>query len=192
MKQNYIAGEWIDGPRTTDDVNPSDTTDVIGQYAHADAEQLGQASAAAAAAVSNWAHSGPQQRADVLDRIGSEVLARREELGTLLAREEGKTLAEGIGEASRAGNIFKFFAQEALRLAGDKLASVRPGVEIECDPRFAAVAHHGQSLVEQLRRRLAVVARPGGAVVFAEQRALRQHGVVHLQRQAEVQHLVDE
>ena len=59
------------------------------------------------------------------------MLARREELGTLLAREEGKTLAEGIGEAARAGNIFKYFAQEALRLAGGKLASVRPGVDVE-------------------------------------------------------------
>ena len=47
------------------------------------------------------------------------------------AKSWGKTLSEGIGEAARAGNIFKYFAQEAVRLAGDKLASVRPGVEIE-------------------------------------------------------------
>ena len=160
MKQNYIAGEWIDGPRTTDDVNPSDTTDVIGQYAHADAEQLGQASAAAAAAASNWAHSGPQQRADVLDRIGSEVLARRDELGALLAREEGKTLAEGIGEASRAGNIFKFFAQEALRLAGDKLASVRPGVEIEVT-REPATIYDGCSTENVLAAPAVALTSPG-------------------------------
>ena len=58
-------------------------------------------------------------------------LARREELGRLLSREEGKTLPEGIGEVTRAGNIFKFYAGEALRQRGDKLASVRPGIEID-------------------------------------------------------------
>ena len=55
----------------------------------------------------------------------------RTRLGRLLAREEGKTLPEGIGETVRAGHIFKFFAGEALRLAGEKLPSVRPGVEVE-------------------------------------------------------------
>jgi acyl-CoA reductase-like NAD-dependent aldehyde dehydrogenase len=75
--------------------------------------------------------SNPQARADALDKIGTEILARKEELGKLLSREEGKTLPEGIGEATRAGQIFKFFSQEALRIRGDKLASVRPGLEIE-------------------------------------------------------------
>ncbi len=75
--------------------------------------------------------SNPQARADALDQIGTEILARKQELGTLLSREEGKTLPEGIGEAARAGAIFKFFAQEALRVRGDKLASVRPGLDVE-------------------------------------------------------------
>jgi alpha-ketoglutaric semialdehyde dehydrogenase len=48
-----------------------------------------------------------------------------------LAREEGKTLPEGIGEVARAGQIFAFFAGEALRLTGEKGASVRPGLEVE-------------------------------------------------------------
>jgi aldehyde dehydrogenase (NAD+) len=49
----------------------------------------------------------------------------------LLAREEGKTLPEAVGEAARAGNIFKFFAGEALRLGGEKLASVRPDIDVD-------------------------------------------------------------
>ena len=72
-----------------------------------------------------------EMRADALDKIGTEIIARKEELGTLLSREEGKTRVEGIGEAARAGAIFKFFAQECLRLRGDKLASVRPNLDIE-------------------------------------------------------------
>lgn len=63
---------------------------------------------AARAAFPAWSTSGIQARSDALDKVGSEILARKEELGTLLAREEGKTLPEAIGEVSRAGNIFKF------------------------------------------------------------------------------------
>jgi aldehyde dehydrogenase (NAD+) len=70
---------------------------------------------------------GVQARADILDQIGNEIIARKEELGTLLSREEGKTKPEGIGEAARAGYIFKFFAGEAIRAHGELVPSVRPG-----------------------------------------------------------------
>jgi acyl-CoA reductase-like NAD-dependent aldehyde dehydrogenase len=128
---NYIAGAWIEGLDAAADINPSDLADVIGDYSRADRAQAEQAIAAARAAFPAWSLSTPQERADLLDRVGSAILARKEDLGRLLSREEGKTLPEGIGEAARAGQIFKFFAGEALRQTGDKLASVRPGIEIE-------------------------------------------------------------
>ena len=90
-----------------------------------------RAIAAAKAAFPAWSRSTPQERYDALNKISIEILARKEELGRLLAREEGKTLPEGIGEAGRAGQIFAFFAGEALRLMGEKGASVRPGLEVE-------------------------------------------------------------
>src|SRR6266705_2782131 len=80
---------------------------------------------------SAWATGSIQERANSLDKIGSEILARKDELGRLLSREEGKTLPEGIGEVTRAGQIFRFFAGEVVRMAGEKLPSVRPGVEVE-------------------------------------------------------------
>lgn len=128
---NLIGGEWTMGTQAVPNVNPSDTSDVIGQAARATAEEMDQAINAAHEAQKDWAKSTPQQRFDVLDAIGTEILARKEELGDLLSREEGKSLAEGIGEAARAGQIFKFFAGEALRLAGERLDSVRPGVEVD-------------------------------------------------------------
>ena len=131
MKQNYIDGAWLDGASSTANINPSNTDDVIGHYAQADAQQAELAIAAASAAAPAWALSNIQMRADALDKIGTEIIARKEELGTLLSREEGKTRVEGIGEAARAGAIFKFFAQECLRLRGDKLASVRPNLDVE-------------------------------------------------------------
>ena len=131
MLKNLIAGEWVAGADAGRNVNPSDTRDVVCEYAQADAAQVQAAIAAARAAAPAWGLSTPQQRFDVLDAAGTEILARRAELGDLLAREEGKTLPEAIGEVARAGNIFKFFAGEALRLSGDAVPSVRPGVGVE-------------------------------------------------------------
>lgn len=128
---NLIGGQWTAGAGYTANINPSNLADVIGEYAQADATQVEAAVQAARAAFPAWSTGGIQARADALDKIGNEILARREELGTLLAREEGKTLPEGIGEAARAGNIFKFFAGECLRLTGETVPSVRPGIGVE-------------------------------------------------------------
>jgi aldehyde dehydrogenase (NAD+) len=129
--RNFVGGQWVETSNGVANINPSDISDIVGHAARGDAAQLDQAIDAAHAAASGWAVSTPQQRFDVLDFVGTELLARKAELGRLLAREEGKTLPEGIGEVARAGQIFKFFAGEALRLAGDRLASVRPGIDVE-------------------------------------------------------------
>ena len=131
MFKNLIGGEWVEGPRVSRNINPSDTRDLVGEFAQADAAQARQAIAAATQAQGAWGLSTPQQRFDILDAAGAEILARKAELGDLLAREEGKTLPEAIGEVARAGNIFKFFAGEALRLGGEVVPSVRPGVGVE-------------------------------------------------------------
>src|SRR5690606_38832720 len=128
---SYIAGQWVEGEGSHADENPANLDMPVGHYGGVDAATVGQAVDAAAAALPAWSLGNPQQRADILDFVGSEILARKEELARLLAREEGKTRAEGIGEAARAGQIFKFFAGEALRIPGEKLASTRPGVAVE-------------------------------------------------------------
>ncbi|TLP69767.1 aldehyde dehydrogenase family protein [Pseudomonas nitroreducens] len=128
---HYVDGQWLAVTDATPNRNPSDLSDVVGDYALGDAALVNQAVEAARAAFPGWSNSNVQARADALDKVGSEILARRAELGALLAREEGKTLPEAIGEVGRAGNIFKFFAGECLRLAGDLLPSVRPGVNVE-------------------------------------------------------------
>ncbi|MEO8039448.1 MAG: aldehyde dehydrogenase family protein, partial [Betaproteobacteria bacterium] len=128
---NYIAGEWVAGATATQDINPSDLSDVVGEYAQADAAQTLTAIEAARAAFPGWAAFNTQARADLLDKVGNEIIARKDELGRLLSREEGKTLPEGMGEVVRAGNIFKFFGGEVLRRAGELLPSVRPGIDVE-------------------------------------------------------------
>lgn len=131
LHKNLIDGAWVEGATVSKNINPSNTDDVIGEYSYASREQAETAIAAARAAAPAWGNGPIEQRADMLDAIGNEILARAEELGRLLSREEGKTLAEGIGEAGRAGRIFKFFAGECLRQAGEKIASTRPGIEVE-------------------------------------------------------------
>jgi acyl-CoA reductase-like NAD-dependent aldehyde dehydrogenase len=128
---NYIGGEWVAGNGFTPNLNPSDLADTVGMYARGTAAQVDAAVRAARAAIPAWQGFGIQARADVLERIGNEILTRRDELGALLAREEGKTRPEAVGEVARAGNIFKFFAGECLRTAGELLPSVRPGIGVE-------------------------------------------------------------
>jgi aldehyde dehydrogenase (NAD+) len=136
QRDNLIGGKWVRGAAYAPNLNPSDLADTIAEYAQGDVSQVDEAVAAATAAFPAWSTGSVQARCDALDKIGTEILARREEIGTLLAREEGKTRAEGIGEATRAGQIFKFFAGECLRLSGELLPSVRPnvGVEITREP----------------------------------------------------------
>jgi alpha-ketoglutaric semialdehyde dehydrogenase len=130
LHRNYIAGEWREG-EAAPNINPSDTGEVVGHYVRASAEDTKAAIAAAKAAFPAWSRTGIQQRHDILKKASDEVMTRRAELGKLLAQEEGKTLAEGIGETVRAGQILDFFAGECLRLSGEMLPSVRPGIGVE-------------------------------------------------------------
>ena len=128
---NLIAGQWVPGDHASENRNPSDIADVIGHYASATEDDVARATAAAAEAQRTWFTGGPQPRADLLDRVAGLIEARATEIGTMLAREEGKILPEAIAETRRAAQIFRFYAGEALRIPGEALASTRPGVDVE-------------------------------------------------------------
>src|SRR3989344_1451884 len=104
--RHLINGRWEIGTTTGISTNPSDTREVVAEYARADRNQTELAVRAAADALPTWSQSTPPRRADVLDMIGS---ARR----------------------ARSGQIFKFLAGEALRIQGELLASVRQGVQVD-------------------------------------------------------------
>jgi acyl-CoA reductase-like NAD-dependent aldehyde dehydrogenase len=128
---NVIDGKPVESADRTTDRNPSNLSDVIGEFARGSNDEADAAVAAARAAFGRWSRTTPQERFDILDRAGTEILARKDELGRLLSREQGKPLADGIGEAARAGAIFKFFAGEAVRMTGEKVDSTRPGIDVE-------------------------------------------------------------
>ncbi|MFA0505815.1 aldehyde dehydrogenase family protein [Vibrio sp. 10N.222.54.B12] len=127
----YIGGEWQAGVCTVANINPSDISENIGNFAQASAEQVQQTISAAKHAQPEWEKTPIERKQAVLQAIGDELIARCDELGTLLSREEGKPFAEGRGEIYRAGQFFQYFAAEVLRQIGDNADSVRPGVSVE-------------------------------------------------------------
>lgn len=128
---NLIAGEWCGSDDVVRSLNPSDTSDVIGEFAQATLAQLDATLEAARRAQVLWAGEGLEKRAQVLDAIGRELMSRSQEIGRLVSREEGKPLGEGVGEVYRAGQFFTYYAGEVLRQIGDFVQSVRQGVEID-------------------------------------------------------------
>ena len=129
--KNFIAGEWVAGSSEIENRNPSDLSDVIGLYAQASSDQLDKALAAATEAQKIWNTVGIEKRYSALMSIGQELIDRAEELGTLLAREEGKPIAEGKGEIYRSGQFFTYYAAETLRQIGENADSIRDGIEID-------------------------------------------------------------
>ncbi|MEM8776805.1 MAG: aldehyde dehydrogenase family protein [Pseudomonadota bacterium] len=130
-KLNFIAGSWQAGSSEIENRNPSDISDLIGMFAQADRSQTEAAIIAAQEAQGVWAGYGLERKQAVLMSIGHEIMARAEELGALLSREEGKPLAEGKGEIFRAGQFFTYFAHEVLRQLGENADSVRPDIEVD-------------------------------------------------------------
>ncbi len=131
MNRSYVDGSWIEGKAALKNINPSDITDCIGEFESVDRSQTNKAIEVANHSATAWQEIGIHRRAEILDNIGNEILKRKHELGTLLSREEGKVLPEGVGEVERAGHVFKFFAGEAVRISGSSMESVRPGVDVE-------------------------------------------------------------
>ena len=127
---SIVAGESVHSGDEIPNINPSNLEDVIASQVVADESVVSDAVGAAADALPEWSSATPWQRAEVLDRAGSEVLERADELGDLLAREEGKTQPEARGEVVRAGQILKYYAGVALQPHGQALDSVRPGIDV--------------------------------------------------------------
>ena len=130
-KSLYINGEWLSGTDTIANINPSDVTEIIGEFSQASGDQVQDAIVAARLAQPKWEAVPMEKKQSILQAIGDEMIARCDELGTLLSREEGKPFAEGRGEIYRAGQFFHYYAAEVLRQMGDLADSVRPGVKVE-------------------------------------------------------------
>jgi acyl-CoA reductase-like NAD-dependent aldehyde dehydrogenase len=127
---HFINGEEVSAETPNASINPSNTQEVVARFPAGGAAEVDAAARAARAAFPAWAEASPEIRSDLLDKVGSIIMARAKELGQLLSREEGKTVPEGTGEVMRAARIFKYFAGEALRRHGQTLESTRPAIDV--------------------------------------------------------------
>ncbi|MFF5235180.1 aldehyde dehydrogenase family protein [Dactylosporangium sp. NPDC000521] len=130
LHRSLVGGEWVDGDRRPN-VNPARPDEVVSEYAEAGPDTARAAAEAAGAAQPGWARTPVAERMAVLDRIGTTILGRAEELAVLLAREEGKLLAEARGEVVRAGQTFRYYAHQLLQPQGEVYASTRDNVHAE-------------------------------------------------------------
>jgi acyl-CoA reductase-like NAD-dependent aldehyde dehydrogenase len=128
----YINGEFTTpgSGELRESINPSDTSDVIGRFAYGDGSTVDKAVQAAREAQPGWSRTSPLTRATLLENVASMIFAESASLAELLAREEGKTRAEALGEVQRAGQIFRFFSGEALRMTGELQNSTREGISV--------------------------------------------------------------
>ncbi len=127
---HFINGEHVAADTPGTSLNPSNTNDIVARVPEGGAAEVDAAVGAARAAFPAWSHASPEVRSDLLDKVASTIMGRAADLGRLLSREEGKTLAEGTGEVMRAARVFRYFAGEALRRHGRTLDSTRPGIDV--------------------------------------------------------------
>lgn len=128
--QNFIDGTWRDGNSPFETFNPSDLDEKVGSYAKASAGDVEEAMTAARKALPAWRAFNMQARADLLRKVGDLLISQSRDIGTLLAREEGKTLADAVGETVRAAQCFHYYAGEVVRHPGQWHDSMREGHNI--------------------------------------------------------------
>ncbi len=124
----YIGGQWVEGGGASEIVstNPADTRQVLARFKSANANDAERAIAAAQAAFPGWRATPAPVRGHILARAAQIARSRREELGRLMTREEGKILSEALGEMDKGTTLIEWFAGEGPRLSGETMPSELP------------------------------------------------------------------
>ncbi|MGP9649697.1 aldehyde dehydrogenase family protein [Glutamicibacter sp. AOP38-B1-38] len=129
--RQYLNGVWLPGNASElSSTSAADSSLIVAAGQAADANQVVEAFEAANAAKAGWAATPMAERASYLLRASAYLTEHADRIGTELTREEGKTLAEGIGEVRRAAQILSYYAGEAERSAGTMFQSPRAGEQI--------------------------------------------------------------
>lgn len=125
----YIDGEFIagDGRKTQEVTNPS-TLDVLGQLPHASQADLDRALDAASRAFQSWRHSSPMQRSEILRKAAQLSRDRAQEIGRNMTLDQGKPLAEAVGEIVGCADHADWCAEESRRIYGRVILPRDPNV----------------------------------------------------------------
>ena len=126
--RNFIGGEWIESvsAKTSDNINPANTSDIIGTIKLSTRDEARAAVEAAYNAFRDWKNTPAPTRGKIVAKFARLMEDNKEELAQILTREEGKTLAESRGELSRSINVAEFCAGESRRMNGETIQSELP------------------------------------------------------------------
>jgi len=126
--RNFIGGKWIESSssRTVNNINPSNTDDVIGTIHQATREEARAAVEAASEAFHDWRRTPAPARGKIVAKAARLLEESKEELAQILTREEGKTISESRGELQRSINVAEFCAGESRRMNGETIFSELP------------------------------------------------------------------
>ena len=122
---NFIGGQWVAGSGTAPiaDINPADTRQIIGYATDSTADDVDAAVQAAHEAFESWRATPAPVRGRIVAAAGRLMEERKEKIGEILTREEGKILGEALGEVQKGANLVEFLAGEARRLNGETVPS---------------------------------------------------------------------
>ncbi|MBO9353134.1 aldehyde dehydrogenase family protein [Bordetella petrii] len=125
----YIDGEFLtgEGRRTQDVINPA-SLEVLGQLPHATEADLDRALAAAQRAFESWKHSSPMERSAILRKVATLSRERAKEIGRNMTLDQGKPLAESVGEIASCAEHADWHAEECRRIYGRVVPPRNPNV----------------------------------------------------------------
>ena len=125
----YIDGEFLsgDGRTTQDVVNPANG-EVLAQLPHASEADLDRALKAADRAFQTWKHSSPMDRSAILRKAAELARERAQDIGLNLTRDQGKPLAEAVGEIISCADHCDWHAEECRRIYGRLVPPRNPAV----------------------------------------------------------------
>lgn len=125
VARSLVAGDWRDGTPAPD-INPAHPEQFVAEIRLASADLASEAVSAAHLAFHRWSRTPATNRGDILRRAGDLLESRAATIGRELTLEEGKTLAEAVGETKRAAAILRYFAGQALEPDGETYPSASP------------------------------------------------------------------
>src|SRR6266536_234861 len=126
--RNFINGQWVESTssKVVENINPSNTRDIIGTVKQATRAEAHAAVEAAAEAFRDWRMTPAPARGKIVAKAARLMEEAKEELAQILTREEGKTLGESRGEVQRSINVAEFCAGESRRMNGETIQSELP------------------------------------------------------------------
>jgi len=113
----WIGGEERSAGSTFDVINPA-TDEVLLSVANATAADAIAALDAACAVQETWAATPARERGEVLRSVFETIIAKADDIATLMTLEMGKVVAESLGEVKYGAEFFRWFAEEAVRIGG--------------------------------------------------------------------------